>query len=150
MKKFVSIICLVVFTMVMPMTMWGQVQGRKLGGKFNPQQFEKELHQFIVTEAGLTPGEAAAFFPLFDEMQRKQRMLFDKMRIYMHTDTRDNRASLKAIQAMDNNDIEIKKLQKEYHLKFCKVLPPGKVLQVLKADEKFHRRVFKRMVRQRP
>lgn len=119
-------------------------------GKFNPQQFEKELHQFIATEAGLSPGEAAAFFPLFDEMQQKQRLLFDKMRIYMHTNTNDNRASLQAIQAMDNNDIEIKKIQKDYHLKFCKVLPAGKVLQVLKADEKFHRRVFKKMVHQRP
>jgi hypothetical protein len=83
-------------------------------------------------------------------MQRKQRMLFDKMRIYMHTNTSDNRASLKAIQAMDNNDIAIKKLQKEYHLKFCKILPAGKVLKILKADEKFHRRVFKRMARQKP
>jgi hypothetical protein len=126
-------------------TAWGQRPK-----KFNPQQFEKELHQFIVTDAGLTPGEASAFFPLFDEMQRKQRMLFDKMRIYMHTNTSDNRASLKAIQAMDNNDIAIKKLQKEYHLKFCKILPAGKVLKILKADEKFHRRVFKRMARQKP
>ena len=117
--------------------------------KFDPQQFEKQLHQYIATEAGLTPGEAAAFFPLFDEMQRKQRLLFDKMRIYMHTNTDDNRASLKAIQAMDNNDLEIKKLQKEYHQKFCKVLPAGKVLQILKADDKFHRKAFKRMVRER-
>ena len=117
--------------------------------KFDPQQFEKQLHQYIATEAGLTPGEAAAFFPLFDEMQRKQRLLFDKMRIYMHTNTDDNRASLKAIQAMDNNDLEIKKLQKEYHQKFCKVLPAGKVLQILKADDKFHRKAFKKMVRER-
>jgi translation initiation factor 1 (eIF-1/SUI1) len=117
--------------------------------KFDPQQFEKQLHQYIATEAGLTPGEAAAFFPLFDEMQRKQRLLFDKMRIYMHTNTDDNRASLKAIQAMDNNDLEIKKLQKEYHQKFCKVLPAGKVLQILKADDKFHRKAFMRMVRER-
>ena len=117
--------------------------------KFDPQQFEKQLHQYIATEAGLTPGEAAAFFPLFDEMQRKQRLLFDKMRVYMHTNTDDNRASLKAIQAMDNNDLEIKKLQKEYHQKFCKVLPAGKVLQILKADDKFHRKAFKRMVRER-
>ena len=117
--------------------------------KFDPQQFEKQLHQYIATEAGLTPGEAAAFFPLFDEMQRKQRLLFEKMRVYMHTNTDDNKASLKAIQAMDNNDLEIKKLQKEYHQKFCKVLPAGKVLQILKADDKFHRKAFKRMVRER-
>lgn len=143
-KKFVSILCFLLFSMTFSVTMWGQHPR-----KFNPQQFEKELHQYIASEAGLTPGESAAFFPLFDEMQHKQRLLFDKIRIYMHTNTSDNKASLKAIQAMDNNDLEIKKLQKEYHLKFCKVLPAGKVLQILKADEKFHRRAFKKMVRER-
>lgn len=147
MKRIVSILCFALVTMIFPLTLWGQGPRPR---KFNPQQFEKELHQYIATEAGLTPGEAAAFFPLFDEMQRKQRLLFGKMRTYMHTNTSDNRASLKAIVAMDNNDIEIKKLQKEYHLKFCKILPAGKVLQVLKADEKFHRRIFKKMARQRP
>lgn len=144
MKKFVSILCLFLFSMTFSLSISGQRPR-----KFDPQQFEKQLHQYIATEAGLTPGEAAAFFPLFDEMQRKQRLLFDKMRIYMHTNTDDNRASLKAIQAMDNNDLEIKKLQKEYHQKFCKVLPAGKVLQILKADDKFHRKAFKRMVRER-
>ena len=149
MKKIAFILYAAIFSITFliacPTTMWGQRPK-----KFNPQQFERELHQFIVTEAGLTPGEAAAFFPLFDEMQRKQRMLFDKMRVYMHTNTSDNNASLKAIQAMDNNDIEIKKLQKTYHIKFCKVLPAGKVLKVLKADEKFHRKVFKSIARQKP
>lgn len=144
MKKFVSILCLFLFSMTFSLTISGQRPR-----KFDPQQFEKQLHQYIAKEAGLTPGEAAAFFPLFDEMQRKQRLLFDKMRVYMHTNTDDNRASLKAIQAMDNNDLEIKKLQKEYHQKFCKVLPAGKVLQILKADDKFHRKAFKRMVRER-
>ena len=144
MKKFVSILCLFLFSMTFSLSI-----SRQRPRKFDPQQFEKRLHQYIATEAGLTPGEAAAFFPLFDEMQRKQRLLFDKMRIYMHTNTDDNRASLKAIQAMDNNDLEIKKLQKEYHQKFCKVLPAGKVLQILKADDKFHRKAFKKMVRER-
>lgn len=144
MKKFVSILCLFLFSMTFSLTISGQRPR-----KFDPQQFEKQLHQYIATEAGLTPGEAAVFFPLFDEMQRKQRLLFDKMRVYMHTNTDDNWASLKAIQAMDNNDLEIKKLQKEYHQKFCKVLPAGKVLQILKADDKFHRKAFKRMVRER-
>ena len=144
MKKFVSILCLLLFSMTFSLTISGQRPR-----KFDLQQFEKQLHQYIATEAGLTPGEAAAFFPLFDEMQRKQRLLFEKMRVYMHTNTDDNKASLKAIQAMDNNDLEIKKLQKEYHQEFCKVLPAGKVLQILKADDKFHRKAFKRMVRER-
>lgn len=115
--------------------------------KFDPKRFEVEMRQFISTEAGLTPKEAAAFFPVFDEMQQKQRMLFDKMRRYQFVDTNDNKASLEAIKEMDNIDLQIKKLQREYHLKFCKVLPAGKVFEVIRADEKFHRIAFKRMVK---
>lgn len=115
--------------------------------KFDPRRFEAEMEQFITIDAGLTPREAASFFPLFKEMQDKQRLLFDKMNTYRHIDTSDDKASYQAIKKMDEIDIQMKKLQQQYHLKFCKVLPPGKVLKVLQADEKFHRQAFRRMVK---
>ncbi len=114
---------------------------------FNPQKFEKELQQFIIQQAGLTPAESAKFFPLFDEMQKKQRKLFDEMRLMRFVNTDDDKASLQAIRKMDETDLEIKKLQQEYHAKFCKILPAGKVLKIIRADEKFHRRIFKRFVK---
>lgn len=114
-------------------------------GKFNPKKFEAEMQQFITVEAGLTPMEAAKFFPLFNELHSKQRLLFEKMNQYRHTDTSDNKASLQAIKKMDEIDIQMKKLQQQYHLKFCKILPPGKVLQIIQADEKFHRQIFKKI-----
>jgi len=43
-------------------------------------QFEADLEQFVTTEAGLSPQEAAVFFPVYKEMQQKQRVLFGKMR----------------------------------------------------------------------
>lgn len=119
-----------------------QAQGPR---KFDPKRFEAEMQQFITVEAGLTPKEAAKFFPMFREMQSKQRLLFEKMNQYRHIDTSDDKASLQAIKKMDEIDIQMKKLQQQYHLKFCKILPPGKVLEIIKADEKFHRQVFKRM-----
>lgn len=114
--------------------------------KFDPKRFDAEMQQFITVEAGLTPLEASKFFPLFKEMQEKQRLLFEEMNQYRHIDTSDNKASLRAIKQMDEIDIQMKKLQQQYHLKFCKVLPPGKVLQVLQADEKFHRQTFRKMM----
>lgn len=118
--------------------------------KFDPKRFDVEMQQFITTEAGLTPKEAAAFFPLFEEMQKKQRVYFDKMRKYRFVDTGNDEACLKAIKEMDEIDLQIKKIQRDYHLKFCDVLPPSKVFKVLKADEKFHRQAFKRMVKKAP
>lgn len=121
----------------------GFAQGRPR--KFDPKRFDAEMQQFITVEAGLTPKEAAEFFPLFMEMQARQRTLFDEMQQFRHIDTSDDRASLRAIKKMDEIDLEIKELQRQYHLKLCKVLPAGKVLRALKADEKFHRQVFRRM-----
>lgn len=115
--------------------------------RFNPQRFQADMEQFIATEACLTPVEAARFFPLFREMERKQRLLFDKIRTYSHTDVHDDAASLRAIQECDKADLQMKKLQQIYHAKFCKVLPPGKVLAVIKAEEKFHRMVFRKIAR---
>ena len=46
---------------------------------------------------------------------------------------------------MDKNDIEIKQLQQVYHAKFLTFLPAGKVMRVIKAENKFHRMAFKRM-----
>lgn len=117
------------------------------GPRFSPERFEAELEQFIATEAGLSPQEAAVFFPLYKEMQGKQRMLFNKMRRYRHIDTRDDKASLEAIKARDELDVQIKKLLQQYHLKFCKVLPAGTVLRIIRAEEKFHRQAFKRVAR---
>lgn len=115
--------------------------------KFNPEKFEAELEQFIATEAALTPQDASVFFPLYKEMQQKQRLLFNKMRQYRHIDTSNDKASLEAIKAKDEIDLELKRLQQKYHMEFCKVLPAGKVLRIIKAEEKFHRQAFKRVAK---
>ena len=47
---------------------------------FDPAKFQADLEQFITVEACLTPSEAAAFFPLYREMTRKQRALYEQMR----------------------------------------------------------------------
>lgn len=39
---------------------------------FDPAQFQADLEQFITSEAGLTPKESAAFFPVYREMREKQ------------------------------------------------------------------------------
>jgi hypothetical protein len=116
---------------------------------FDPKKFDAEMEQFISQEACLTPQEAAAFFPLFNEMQQKQRLLFNKMKLYRHIDTNDNRACREAIKEQDEIDIQIKKIQQQYHQKFMKVLSPGKVMRVIKAEDRFHRRAFMHAVKQR-
>ena len=47
--------------------------------KFSPEKYQADMEQYIAKEAGLTPQEASAFFPLFREMQQKQRALYNQM-----------------------------------------------------------------------
>lgn len=142
MKRFVWVCVLMICVA------WVQAQPQP-ERKFDPARFDAELEQFITVEAGLSPQQAAKFFPLYKEMQNQQRVYFNKMRMYQHVDTRDNAACAKAIKEQDKADLQIKKIQQEYHQKFCKIMPAGLVMRIIKADEKFHREAFKRVARRR-
>ena len=74
---------------------------------FDPKRFEAELEQFITTNACLTPGESAKFFPVYRQMMKRQRMIFDEMRRLHHIDTRDNETCANAIRRQDELDVEI-------------------------------------------
>ncbi len=136
------LLCLA-FVLMAPSVMMAQGKNKNKG--FDPKKFEAELEQFITTEAALSPKEAAAFFPVYRQLMKRQRMLFDEMRRYHHVDTRDNEACAQAIRKQDELDVEMKQLQQEYHGRFMLILPAGKVMGVIKAEEKFHRMMFKRM-----
>ncbi len=113
--------------------------------KFDPARFEADLEKFITAEARLTQSEAAKFFPLYREMRQKQMAYFKKDRnLFKNIKSNDNKACEKAIREHDANEIAIKKIQSTYHGKFLKVLSPSKILQIMKAEDKFHRQLFSR------
>ena len=112
---------------------------------FNPAKFEADLEQFITVNACLSPSQAASFFPVYRQMMKKQRALFDEMRRLRMTNPKDNEACEEAIRKQDELDIQIKQLQQEYHGRFLMMLPANKVLYIIKAEEKFHRQIFRKM-----
>lgn len=112
---------------------------------FNPAKFETDLEQFITVNACLSPSQAASFFPVYRQMMKKQRALFDEMRRLRMINPKDNEACEEAIRKQDELDIQIKQLQQEYHGRFLMMLPANKVLSIIKAEEKFHRQIFKKM-----
>ena len=118
--------------------------------RFDPERFQADLEQFITIEAVLTAQEAAIFFPVYREMKQKQHAIFGQMKRYRFTDVTDDKASHKAIKEQDKLDIQIKELQQKYHDKFMKLLPAGKVLKIIKAEDKFHRQAFRRMAKRKP
>ena len=111
--------------------------------KFSPEKFQAEMEQFITKEANLTPEEAAKFFPLFREMQQKQRAIFAKVRKEGFVKPVDDASCRKLVERRDANELEQKKIQQLYHQKFFTVISPSKVFDVLIAEERFHRRAFR-------
>ena len=111
--------------------------------KFSPEQFDAELQQFITVEAKLTPDEATKFFPLYWEMQKKQRALYAKQQLIAKEKPADDKGCRQVIKDRDEIDLELKRVQLNYHNKFMNVLSPGKVYDILSAEYKFHRHKMK-------
>ena len=132
--------------MILMLCIFGVANGQhRKRPPFNPAKFEADLEQFITVNACLSPSQAASFFPVYRQMMKKQRALFDEMRRLRMINPKDNEACEEAIRKQDELDIQIKQLQQEYHGRFLMMLPANKVLSIIKAEEKFHRQIFKKM-----
>ena len=117
--------------------------------KFSPEKFDAELQEFITNEAKLTPQEAAKFFPIYREMQTKQRALFERQRNMVFIRPQDEAGCLKAIRERDEIEVEMKRIQQTYHERFLEFLPASKLFNVIKAEDHFHRHMLKKFSRDR-
>ena len=137
---------LLVFAVLMLMVVLGASAEEQQ--KFSPEKFQADLEQYITTEAGLTNEEAAKFFPLYREMQQKQRVVYNKMHELFKL-PHDEASCKRAVQRRDQLEIELKQIAQTYHNKFLRVLPASKVIGTIVAEDKFHRRAFRKFGQQR-
>ena len=137
---------LLVFAVLMLMVVLGASAEEQQ--KFSPEKFQADLEQYITTEAGLTNEEAAKFFPLYREMQQKQRVVYNKMHELFKL-PHDEASCKRAVQRRDQLEIELKQIAQTYHNKFIRVLPASKVIGTIIAEDKFHRRAFRKLGQQR-
>jgi hypothetical protein len=111
----------------------------------SPEMFEKikaEKISFFTSQLDLTPVEAQAFWPVYNEFEKKrfeiQRQIHDFERM---SDEEYAKLSETEIEKMTNNYIESfeheANLRKEYHQQFQKILPKKKVLQMYRAENEF-------------
>ena len=111
--------------------------------KFSPEKFQADLEQFITKEACLTPQEAAKFFPIYKEMQSKQRAVYERQRQLGWGKPTDEKGCEKNIRQRDEYDLELKRIQQTYHNKFLSVISASKLYDVLKAEDRFHRQMLR-------
>ena len=117
-------------------------QGRQ--EKFSPEKFRADMEQFIAKEACLTPKESSKFFPVYDEMNKKQRVIFNRMRRLGKVKPTDEKGCRDVIQKRDQLELELKQIQQTYHNKFMSIISASKLFDVINAEDKFHRRMLKR------
>ena len=118
-------------------------------GRLDFNKIKAEAHDFIIKEATMTSQEAARFFPVYDEMKTKQRVFFDKLRSIHSSKPTTEGEAYKRIEQADAYEIKLKQIEEHYHKKMLKTISATKLLQVLEAERRFHRQMFRKMARRR-
>ena len=118
--------------------------------KFNPEKFRQEMVNYVVREAKLTQQETAAFVPVYKEMLEKQRKIFDQMKVIDKSCPQTDRECRDKIKQRDKLDIELKKQHQAYHSRMMTIIPPCKVLKVIKAEDSFHRKMLRKGNERKP
>ncbi len=134
---------LIILTLVVSFSLSGiaQERGHGMHGDMS-DRFEAEKVSFITQKLELTPEEAQLFWPLYNELEKKKKenraqakILFKKLH--------DNSEKLSDNELGNLSDelIEFKLkealLQKEYHLKYKKILPAKKILTLYHTERQF-------------
>lgn len=112
------------------------------------EEFDAKREQFITKQVGLTDKEAAAFFPIYNECQRKKHELNGQI-WKLRRDTRDKQLSEKEycqlLEKIADLRIQAEELEKEYLPRYHKVLTYKQIFAVQGAEGRFQRELLKKM-----
>ena len=137
MKKLTTIILLAIFC-------FSGLNAQERRGK-DPAMFEKikaEKVSFFTSKLDLTPSEAQAFWPVYNEFEKKRFDIKQQIREFERMpDEEFAKLSESDIEKLTNNYIgSFEKealLLKEYNKQFLKILPKKKVLTMYRTEHEF-------------
>ncbi len=102
----------------------------------NAQQDESRIEnlkkEYITKELQLTPQEAEAFFPLYNEYTQKLKEARKSLRKEMKTQPGET-----SVDKIMDKEQDVVDLRKEYWAKFQKVIPEAKVVRLIEVEKKF-------------
>jgi len=116
------------------------------------KEFDAQKVAFFTQELDLSPAEAAVFWPLYNEMQKKNREIEARMRKGFHEVK--NAKGLKeseyeeAIGKMLEYENQLYGVKKEYYQKMLQVVPASKMWKLSDAERKFRRQLFDKLRRE--
>lgn len=128
-----------------------QHNGNGARPRFSPEQFKKEMENFIAREAELSEQEQQKFFPMMHEMFNKQRELNNKKRELMKkcNERSSENDYAYVLDQITSLEIKNKEIEKEYYQKFHKALSYKKIYNVRRSLSKFNRELIKKFAPRR-
>jgi len=125
-----------------------QQPGNNRRGDF--EKFKSERKVYISKEMNLTKEEAAAFWPLNDELQSKKFELNGELREQMHAIRQARREGKqrsdadyrKIIEAGAKVKVKEAELEERYLKKFLEVIPAEKMFRYQSAENEFARKMM--------
>lgn len=116
------------------------------------KEFEAQKVAFFTRELDLSPSEAALFWPLYNEMQKKNHEIEGNIRkearaIREAKGLKENNYK-EAIEKMLDNEARMQAIKKEYYQKMLTVIPASKIWKLGEAERKFHRQLFEKLRRE--
>ena len=143
MKKFVILVITVLFSL----SIFAQMRKNMgdLGEKYHAQKVA-----YITNALDLSSEESAAFWPIYNEHEKKKRELSEKMRKY-RSDLLDKQQDLTEEEAKEALDFirkhmdSMHMMENEYQNKFLEVISAKKVLLLMNAEKDFRRELLKKL-----
>jgi len=138
------LLLVLIFTVGFSQSGFSQVQELELSKR---EKLEALKVAHITEKLALTPDEAQTFWPLYNEMEAKMRVI-RRLRRKNRKDTKANHDQLSEKELMAAIEAELDfeqkelNLKKEYSKKFSTVLPIKKVVLLHEAQEGFKRRLL--------
>lgn len=116
------------------------------------KEFDAQKVAFFTQELDLSPVEAAGFWPLYNEMQKKIRTIEGNMRKNM-SEVRTTKGLTEenyktAIGKMLDAEQEMQDIKKKAYERMSLVLPASKLWKLGEAERKFHRQLFEKLRRE--
>lgn len=113
------------------------------------KEFEAQKIAFFTHELELTPEEAAHFWPLYNELQKKCRDIEQQRKQASKALAADTTAKeadyLQAIRRMQETEQQILDLRKTYYTRILRHLPASKLWKLESAERKFHRQLLNKL-----
>lgn len=127
-------------------------QRKGMKGKSN-DEIKAQKVAFITSQLSLTPEEAQAFWPVYNEYSEKREAIHKEMfgseepKGKPKPEEMSEKEAEQFLDEMIKNQQKMADLEKEYLIKFKKVLPAKKIVELHRVENDFRRILLKKLGR---